>query len=86
MFLEWIFFGKIFSEKIFFCGKEQMTPPGVENFVPARKFPGKYFGREIFFFLLAKYFPGKNLGGNKKSFNPTVAFSLNLSTKNLERE
>ena len=66
MFLEWIFFGKIFSEKISFCGKEQMTPPGVENFVPAKLFPWKIFWPRNFFFLLAKYFPGKNLAGTKK--------------------
>ena len=69
MFLEWIFFGKIFSEKISFCGKEQMTPPGVENFV-----------REIFFFFSQNIFQGKILRG-QKNVNPTVAFSLNLGIK-----
>ena len=81
MFLEWIFFGKIFSEKIFFCGKEQMTPPGVENFVPARKFPGKYFGREIFFFFSQNIFQGKILAGTKKCQPHRCLSPLNLGTK-----
>ena len=68
------FLEKIFAEKICFCGKEQMTPPWGTLFVPAKLFPWKIFWPRNFFFLLAKYFPGKNLAGTKKMSTPPLLF------------
>ena len=75
------FFGKIFSEKISFCGKEQMTPPGVENFVPAKLFPWKIFWPRNFFFSSRKIFSREKSWRGQKNVNPTVAFPLNLGIK-----
>ena len=85
MFLEWIFFGKDFCRENLFLRKRTDDTPLGYTFCPRQIISLENILAEKFFFSSRKIFSREKSCGDKKNVNPTVAFSLNLGIKNLER-